>query len=138
MNLIDSYFLVDSLMKRQVLNIVYQCLVSPFRSLDVKNNDDLEACREGLMKCLVNITESNLHILILDNAQFVNDLNVCIQATRILQDYNKNNTSYETVIQTSINDIYNSKELYDKPMLDEMIQILTLLNWKKGICEISH
>ena len=137
MNLIDSYFFVDSLIKRQVFSIVYQCLVSPFKNLDFENNHDLKACRDSLVKCLVNITESDLNVLILEKTECINDLNTCIQATRILEDYNKNNTSYQNVIQTSINDIYNNKELYDKAMLDEMVQILTLLSWKKGIVEIS-
>lgn len=137
MNLIDSYFSADSIIKRQVFSIVYQCLVSPFKNLDISNNKDLEECKQCLVKCLVNMTESSLHILVLEKTSFLTDLNVCIHATRILQDYNKNNTVYKDVIQSSINDIYNTKELYYKPMLDEIIQILTFLNWKKGICEMS-
>ena len=135
MRLIDHYFSQKDSAYKAIMSIFEENLIYSFLNLDVTNNKKLKKCRDALIKCVSDIAKSGSRISINKNKTFMSDLYFCIQATSILEDYNNTGTNYEQIIHQTVDDIFSDKKPLDFCIQDEMLNILTLLNWKKGIAQ---
>ena len=133
MELLDSYFPYNTYTKKILLSILESTIVDPLKNLDIKNNNQLSICQDAFIKCLTEIAKSNVFILAVEKSSFYVDLSHCLQATRVLMEYNETKVCYKNVIQETIEDTYEHKEPCNIAILSEITGILTFLQWKKGI-----
>lgn len=131
--MILTYFPKHLAIQKDLLLQIDSILAPTFKNINFYNNVDLQCCRTSLINFLSKISNSKFHLIIANNISFIRDLHFCIQATKILEDYNNNFTDYKSVITSSIQEILSDDQPFCIAIQEEMNQILTLVNWKKGI-----
>ena len=133
MKLANHYFASNLLVTRELTRIFDAVLLLPFKNLNLKDAKSLSICRHALVQCLVEIATSSMHLIIVEKKSFIDDLNLCIQATKICEEYVRTNTDPRKVIAENVDDIFLQSEPSDIAMLGEINQILLLISWKKAL-----
>lgn len=133
MELLHQYFGGNLRSSKTLKELISVSLVPAFKKLDVKDNKSLQFCRLALIDCVQKITELPIHLMIVEQRSFMKDLHLCIQATKVLEDYNKTLVDYKKIMKITLEDIFKDNEPADISMLQEITHIMILLSWKKAL-----
>lgn len=133
MELLHQYFGGNLRTSKILTELLSVSLVPAFKALNVKDNKSLQNCRLALIDCVHKIPELPIHIMIVEQQSFIKDLHFCIQATKVLEDYNKTLVDYRNIMRITLEDIFKDNEPADISMMQEVSHIMILLSWKKAL-----